>query len=57
MPSASYSLIFNIAHIFDLFVSYNNAPLKSSVIGRTIDQQPQLLSSEHKGCRLHLAIV
>lgn len=47
MASPSYSLIFNIAHILDMFVSYKNAPFKSSAIGRTIDQQPQLLSSEH----------
>lgn len=47
MPSPSYSLIFNIVHILDMFVSYKNAPLKSSAVGRTIDQQPQLLSSEH----------
>ena len=47
MASPSYSLIFNIAHILDMFVSYKNAPFKSSAIGMTIDQQPQLLSSEH----------
>lgn len=32
MPSPSYYLIFNIANILDLFVSYKNAPLKSSVM-------------------------
>lgn len=47
MPSRSYYLIFNIAHILDLFVNYKNAPLKSSVMK---DHWPtaSLLSSEHK---------